>query len=123
MATYHEPINLQDLLLHEIHPPWSRDKKPLLEGNVCVMGEVFSLVDGKYRPFDPAGAGDAGIAHSVSTEAVDATDEDKPVVATARGAMLDVDQLVWPDGITEVQKAAALVQLDARGIKTVTTLS
>jgi len=34
----------------------------------------------------------------------------------ARGAVVDVAGLVWPVGATDAQKAAALDELEARGI-------
>jgi hypothetical protein len=49
-------------------------------------------------------------------EAVDATDAAKPAVAIARSAVVNVEELVWPAGITAQQKAAAIAELEARGI-------
>nr|VFK22564.1 MAG: Bacteriophage lambda head decoration protein D [Candidatus Kentron sp. LPFa] len=119
MPTYIEPKNLEDLIAHEVQRPWTRDGKLFLTGKAYAVGEVLSLVEGKLQAFDPAGAGDAGVAHAISIEAVNATEDDKRGVAIARGAVLYEDELIWPDAITDEQKAAAIKQLEARGIKLV----
>ena len=49
-------------------------------------------------------------------EAVDATDGDKPGVVIARGAVVELTELAWPQSITEPQKATALDELTALGV-------
>ncbi|MNG31472.1 hypothetical protein D3C84_1172860 [compost metagenome] len=47
---------------------------------------------------------------------MDATASDQPGVVISRGAVLDLAELAWPEGITEAQKATALDELTALGI-------
>lgn len=115
MAAYHEPKNIGDLLLVEVKPGWTRDRGAFAQGPALVaLGAVLDLRDGKYLPFDPAAA--KARACAVAAETVDVTQGERPGVVIARGAAVALDALVWPAGITDVQKAAALAQLAAQGI-------
>lgn len=116
MATYTLPKKLGDLLLVEVAPGWTKDKGTLLAGTAYAFGQVLAKMAGKYQVLDPNGVDDAAVAVAVLGEAVDATVGDAPGVVVARGAVVEASELVWPAGITDVQKAAALDQLDARGI-------
>lgn len=116
MATYIPPKKLGDLLLVEVAPGWTKEKGTLLAGSAYAFGQVLAKVAGKYQVLDPAGAAAAKKAVAVLGEAVDATEGDKPGVAIARGAVVELTELVWPAGITELQKATALDELTAQGI-------
>lgn len=120
-TTYTQPSTLGDLLLHEVLPPWSRQKGTLTGGNRA-MGTVLAKVSGKYQILAPGGTGAEKIAVAVLAESVDASAADKPAVVIARGAVLAADALVWPAGITDPQKATALAELDALGLVVSTPL-
>lgn len=122
MATYTPTIKLGHLLLVEVAPGWTKEKGVLLAGTAYAFGQVLAKVAGKYQVLDPAGEGAAAQAAGVLGEAVDARDADAVGVVIARGAALDLAELTWPAGITDLQKAAALEQLDARGIVARATL-
>jgi hypothetical protein len=116
MPTYTPQKTLGDLLLVEVAPGWTKQKATLLAGADYPLGTVLSKLAGKYQALDPAAADGTEKAVGVLGEHVDATAADAPGVVIARGATLELTELVWPAGITEPQKAAALDQLDTRGI-------
>ena len=51
--------------------------------------------------------------------AVDASAADREGVIIERDALVAMDNLVWPAAITAPQKAAAIAELEALGIKAV----
>ena len=116
MPTFNQPKTLADLLIVEVAPNWTKQRLTFAAGTVFSMGTVLAKVSGKLQPLDPAGTGAAKVAHAVAAEKVDATAADTVGLAIPRGATLDIDELVWPAGITEAQKATALTDLEARGI-------
>ena len=122
MATYNQPKDLGNLLLVQVSPGWTKDNITLLGGSVYALGQVLAKVDNKYQALDPAGTGPAKKAVAVLAEHIDANAGDRPAVVIARGAVLALLELVWPPGITEPQKAAALDDLNAQGIVARATL-
>lgn len=116
MPTYTPKKTLGDLLLVEVAPGWTKQKGTLLAGSDYPLGSVLSLLAGKYRVLDPAAVDGTEKAVAVLAEHVDATAADAPGVVIARGATLELTELVWPAGITDPQKATALAELNALGI-------
>ncbi|WP_372437368.1 head decoration protein [Pseudomonas chlororaphis subsp. aureofaciens] len=116
MATFNQPKDPGDLLLVEVCPGWTKDKGTLLGGVHYAFGQVLAKVSGKYQVVDFAGTGAAKKSAAVLIEAVDATAGDQPGVVISRGAVLDLAELAWPEGVTEAQKATALDELNALGI-------
>lgn len=116
MALHEEPVSLTDLLLTEVCPGWTKSTVTYQAGAVLMLGMVLAKVAGKFLPLDLAGAGDEKVAAAVAADLVDATAGDKKGPAICRGAVLDLNYLVWPAGITDVQKATAIAELDARTI-------
>jgi hypothetical protein len=106
---------ITDLVLVEVNPAWSREVVTIT-GSAVQRLEVLALVAGKYQQIDFAGEGAAAVAVALAYEAVDASEADAKGVVLARGAVVDVASIVWPAGATDVQKAAALAQLEARGL-------
>ncbi len=73
--------------------------------------------DGKAVGFDPAAVD--GTAEAIGIVAYDVTapdGTDAEVTAILRDAVLADRAIVWPAGITEAQKNAAITDLEARGI-------
>lgn len=122
MATFTQPKDPGDLLLVEVCPGWTKEKVTLLGGANYSFGQVLAKVSGKYQVLDLAGTGAAKKSAAVLIEAVDATGGDQPGLVIARGATVDLAELVWPEGITEAQKATALDELNALGIVARTAL-
>jgi len=70
----------------------------------------------KYVPLDLDAEDGSQIATAVLYDDTDATDEDAECVVLHRVAEVVTDRLVFPDDITDQQKATALAQLEAAGI-------
>ncbi|MBS1186690.1 MAG: hypothetical protein H6R04_708 [Burkholderiaceae bacterium] len=116
MATFEQPKTISDLLLTEVKPGWTKDKADFAAGAEYPLGTVLAKVSGKYQALNPAGEGDAKVAHAVAAEDVDALTAITKGTVIARGAAVESTALVWPAGATDAQKAAAIDELNARGI-------
>ena len=85
-----------------------------------VVGDAFAIEvagDGKVVAFDPAAVD--GTAEAIGIVAYDVTapdGTDAEVTAILRDAVLADRAIVWPAGIGEAQKNAAIADLEARGI-------
>ena len=85
-----------------------------------VVGDTFAIEvsgDGKAVSLDPAAVD--GTAEAIGIVAYDVTapdGADTEVTAILRDAVLADRVIVWPAGITEEQKKAAIADLKARGI-------
>ena len=83
-------------------------------------GDTFAIEvsgDGKAVALDPAAVD--GTAEAIGIAAYDVTapdGADTEVTAILRDAVLADRAIVWPDGINEAAKAAAIADLEARGI-------
>ena len=84
------------------------------------VGDTFAIEvsgDGKVAGLDPAALD--GTAEAVGIAAFDVTapdGADAEVTAILRDAVLADRAIVWPAGITEARKKAAIADLEARGI-------
>lgn len=116
MPTFTPKKTLGDLLLVEVAPGWTKEKGTLQAGTDYPLGTVLSKLAGKYQALDPVAVDGTEKAVAVLGERVDATAADAPGVVIARGATLELTELVWPADITEPQKATALEELNALGI-------
>lgn len=121
---YTENNHLGDLLLIEVHPRWTRRKAVVVAASGAALGTVLGKVTatGKYQPLDLTA--DTGIenAAAVLITNLDADAGDQSAVVIERGAVVNVDALVWPDGISAGEKTAALAQLTALGVLSETVL-
>ena len=85
-----------------------------------VVGDTFTIEvsgDGKVVGLDPAAVD--GTAEAIGIVAFDVTapdGTDAEVTAILRDAVLADRPIVWPAGITEEQKKAAIADLETRGI-------
>ena len=69
----------------------------------------------KYKQLDPSATDGTEVARAILVEDVDATDSDVNAQAFFVGKYR-LSDLIWPDGITDEQKNAAILQLQDRGI-------
>jgi len=69
----------------------------------------------KYKELDPDDGNGTETARSILLQDTDASAADQAAQAYFMGTYR-LDDLVWPDGITDAQKNAALLQLQDRGI-------
>ena len=110
---------LTDLLLIEVHRGWSR-QAITLAGPVAAlpMGTIVGKItaNGKYAPLTPAASNGTQLAAGVLIADAEASTPDKKADALLRGGVVNLAALVWPAGITELQKTTALAQLEAAGI-------
>lgn len=85
-----------------------------------IVGDKFTITvavgSGKYGALDLAAINGMETAAAILYDDVDASLADKPAVVTSRDCEVKTTRLVWPAGITDNQKAAALAQLAALGI-------
>ncbi len=92
-------------------------------GTDPVAGEAFMVTvtageaSNKYKQLNPTATDGTQIAAAILYDEVDATEADQKAVVIDCDAEVVLDDLVWPDGITEDQIAAALDQLRWNGIK------
>lgn len=71
---------------------------------------------GKVVALDPDAVDGSNHAAGIMAGAVDASAADKVGAAIVREAMIATANLVWPDGISAGEKAAAVADLEALGI-------
>jgi len=114
MSIHHEPKHLGDVLLVEVASGWTKDRGTYAQhAEPYAIGAVLSFVGGKYVRYEH---GQANAPAAIAAEHIDATGGDTPGVVIARGAVVSVDALIWPDGLTDAQKTTAFKRLDDRGI-------
>lgn len=112
-----EAIAPLEFLLSEAPGFRSREKDVLKTPQNLEAGTVVALLDaGKYEILDPAEDDGAEVAAGILAYATDATDADVEATFIVRDAEVAADRLVWPEGITELQKTAAIAQLADVGI-------
>lgn len=118
-----EKAVLSDAVKWEANPNYCRSNVTIASGSNIALLEVVGQVtaDGKYEALDPAAATGVEVAAGVSLLAVDATAADSVGLILNGDSMVDMDELVWPDGISAGDKAIAISQLKAINIKAVET--
>jgi hypothetical protein len=115
----HEGRYPGEILVSEGGAGISREKVTLkAHSETYASGEVLSYIVAtrKYTHLAPAASDGSEIAAAVLIAGKDATAGDVPAAALARMCQVKADLLVWPAGITNDQKTAALDQLAARTI-------
>ncbi|WP_253309042.1 MULTISPECIES: head decoration protein [Rickettsiales] len=116
MSCISEQNNLGDLLKYEASSLYSRDQITVAKGQNLKLGTVVALdKDSMVKIINPTATDGTQTAIGVIASDVNAKENSKGVII-ARGAMLADHAIVWPTGITEEQKAAAIKQLEGRGI-------
>ena len=119
MPVITEGMNLGDLLKYEAPNLYSRDQATVASGQNLTLGAVVGIVaaTGKVKALDPAATDGSQLAAGVLLEPVDATAGDRDDgILLARHAIVADSALVWPAGITNAEKAAAIAELKAIGI-------
>lgn len=116
MSCIIEQNNLGDLLKYEASSLYSRDQITVAKGQNLKLGTVVALdKDSMVKIINPTATDGTQTAIGVIASNVNAKENSKGVII-ARGAMLADYAVVWPANITEEQKAAAIKQLEGRGI-------
>lgn len=119
MPVITEGMNLGDLLKYEAPNLYSRDQVTVASGQNLALGAVVGMVSatGKVKALDPAATDGSQTAAGILLQPLDATAGDRDDgILLARHAIVADSALVWPAGITNAEKAAAVDQLKAIGI-------
>lgn len=118
MAVISESAYLGDLVKFEESHRYSRRQEIVASGQNLGLGTVVGrkTADSKIYALNPAATDGTQTAVGVLLESVDATLLDKDGLILARHAIVADKALVWPAGITNPQKIAALEQLEAIGV-------
>ena len=119
MPTLTQTPNLGDLLKYEAPNLYSREQATVAAGQNLPLGAVVGRVTatGKLKALDPAAGDGSDVAVGVLALAVDATLIDREdAILIARHAIVARGALIWPAGLSAAQRAAAIAQLEARGI-------
>jgi len=113
---------LSEAIKYELDGRYTRDVITVIAGQAAiteprtVLGKITA--SGKYALLNPGASDGRQVAAGISILECDATLADDLSVALVRGpAIINANALVWPAGITDPQKATALTQLLAIGIK------
>ncbi|WP_265016575.1 MULTISPECIES: head decoration protein [unclassified Wolbachia] len=116
MTSITETNNLGDFLKYEASNLYSRDQITVAKGQNLKLGTVVGRdKDDLIKIINATATDGTQTAIGVIASDVNATETTKAVIIT-RIAMLADHAVVWPANITEEQKAAAIKQLEARGI-------
>jgi hypothetical protein len=119
MPSISQSKNLGDLLKYEAPNLYSREAVTVAAGQNLALGSVLGqkTADGKFHALNPAATDGSEVAAGILALDVDATLIDRDdALLIARHAIVARNALVWPVGITAVQKAAAEAQLESLGI-------
>jgi hypothetical protein len=119
MSAITESQNLGDLLKYEAPNLYSRDRVTVAAGQTLLLGAVVGIeaATTKVVQLDPAATDGSEIAVGVMAADVDAAASDRTDgILISRHAIVADHALIWPVGITPIQKAAAKLQLKALGI-------
>lgn len=114
-----QPKNLGDLLKYEAPNLYSREQDTVAAAQNLPLGTVVGreTTTTKLRAIDPSATDGTETAVGVLGNDVDATLVDRQdAILIARHAIVARGALVWPTGLTELQKATAIAQLTALGV-------
>lgn len=119
MASIAERHYVSDLVKYEEEClDYSRNQETVAAGQNLGIGTVVgkNTDDGKLYALNPSASDGTQNAFGVLIQDVDATLIDKTGIVIARHAVLADKAIVWPAGITAPQKAAAIAQMEVKGV-------
>ena len=119
MPAVSQPRNLGDLLKYEAPNLYSREQATVAAAQSLSLGTVVGrdTATAKLKALDPIATDGTEVAVGVLANDVDASLIDREdAILIARHAIVARNALVWPAGATAAQKAAAIAQLEARGV-------
>jgi len=120
MTTLTEGKHAGGFLVWEVLRDFTRDTVTIASGAGklepgTVLGKITT--GGKFTGLAPAATNGSQTAAGILWAAVDATDADASGVVILRGpAIVNRNEIVWPEGTTEAQITAATTALAALGI-------
>src|SRR5690554_1094815 len=119
MPAIQEPNNLGDLLKYEAPNLYSREVATVAAGQNLVLGTVVGreTATTKLKALDPVATDGTEVAAGVLAADTDASLADRDdALLIARHAIVARSALIWPAGITPTEQAAAITQLETRGV-------
>lgn len=120
MTTLTEGRHAGGFLIWEVLRDYTRETVTLASGAGrlepgTVLGRITT--GGKYTVLAPAASNGSQNAAAILWGPADATDSDAPGVVLVRGpAIVNRNEIIWPDAITEGQTTTATTALAALGI-------
>lgn len=121
MPTLYETQHAGGFLVWEVLRDFTRETVTIASGSgSLVSGTVLGKITtgGKYTTLSPGATNGSQNAAGVLWAGVSATDGDASAVIILRGpAILNADEITWPDGITDAQKTSATTALAALGLQ------
>jgi len=96
----------------------SREVVTFAKSAVIAAGTVMGRItaSGKYVPLNPTAKDGSERAAAIAYDNVDASDKDQRGVVTLRQSAVKALELIWPEGITGEQMAAAIADLASQTI-------
>lgn len=120
MPVLHEGRWPGECILTEASGQRSRDNATIAQGeNVVfepstVLGEITAT--GAYAPLNLTATDGAQNAAAIAIYGADAREADAQIAILARDCEVKAPELVWPEGVSEEDKAAQIEILKMRGI-------
>jgi hypothetical protein len=120
MTTLTEGKHAGGFLVWEVLRDYTRETVTIASGAGklepgTVLGKITT--GGKYTVLTPGASNGSQNAAGILWAGVDATDADAPGVVVLRGpAIVNRNEIIWPEGATEAQITAATTALAALGI-------
>lgn len=113
-----EPNNLGDLLKFEAPSLYSREEITVAQGQNLTLGTLVGQESETdlIKALNPAATDGTQNALGALIADADASSANIKAVIVTRDAILADHAVVWPSAITLEQKAAAIKQLEARGV-------
>lgn len=94
----------------------SRESVIVADGQTLKANQIVATVANKVVALNPVAVDGSEAATGMLFADVTASGADARGVAIVRDAELQEDAIVWPDGITDPQKAVAITELEALGL-------
>ena len=113
-----EKNNLGDLLKYEAPNMYSREKSMIAQGQNLKLGTVLGRIKetGCLKQWDPTANDGTEIAVAILLTDVEASRADTPAAVLVREGIVSANAVIWPDSITDEQKASAVESLKNYGI-------
>ncbi len=111
MATFKQPKTLSHLLLVEVAPGWTKEQVTAVGSQPYKLGQLVGKKTNsdKYEPITwPASV----MPSAIVAEDADASSAETALLVIARGAVVNSDALVWPEGMDANAKAEAIKNLE-----------
>ena len=114
-TVFTEQIYLGDWLKYEEESRYSRDTIIVAAGQTLTQGTVLGMVNGKAVALDPNATDGSETPVGVLINDVTAVTDTESVMVS-RNVLLSDRYVIWPTGISTLQKSTAIAALNAVGV-------